>query len=461
MLIAVVSTSAQDVCGEFVQAALESVEQVCANTGRNQACYGNIALEVTPQPDAANFQFANLGDITDVASIQSMELSGLNEEAGTWGIVLMHVQANIPDTLPGQNVSILLFGNTQIRNAADSVEAQVPPEQEQTVTATINVNVRALPSTNAQILVSVSPNSNIIATGRTADKQWIRVRYDGSTGWISSQLLSGGHLEDLIIVDPDAQQYGPMQAFYFTSGIGQATCKEVPSNGMLVQTPEGVGEISLNVNEVEVNMGSTVFFRINDDRSLEVTPIEGVARVTSQGVKRTAVAGTRIEVPLNEGYVASDKPSQPESYLGEDDIGNLPIALLERDIEIEQGLDEIEFDLFEEYEAIFNSIEIEDIDNFFDYLDEEENPDVVDFLINDLGYTDFDDEAAAYIEDEFDIDLDDYGNYGNDETCLECYDEPLLPDDTDCLDCYDEPLLPDDTDCLDCYDEPPPYDDYD
>ena len=39
-------------CPEIVQTVLENVNEICRGIGRNQACFGNIALSATSQPDA-------------------------------------------------------------------------------------------------------------------------------------------------------------------------------------------------------------------------------------------------------------------------------------------------------------------------------------------------------------------------------------------------------------------------
>src|SRR5262245_24701849 len=133
LFLSVVVLAQSGECPELVQQALETAQTECSSTGRNQVCYGHTALEAEGQPDAANFEFENLGDITDVAAVQRLQLAGLDVESGVWGVVLMQIQANIPDTLPGQNVTILLFGDAEIRNAASSVAQQIPPEMEQTI----------------------------------------------------------------------------------------------------------------------------------------------------------------------------------------------------------------------------------------------------------------------------------------------------------------------------------------
>lgn len=112
-------------CPAIVETALEAVEEVCANAGRNQACYGNVELTAQPKPGVQNFDFSQQGDLVNVADVAEMALKPLNETAGTWGVALMRLQANLPDTLPGQNVTLLLFGDVSIAPNPD-VEAASP-----------------------------------------------------------------------------------------------------------------------------------------------------------------------------------------------------------------------------------------------------------------------------------------------------------------------------------------------
>ncbi|MDQ7026232.1 MAG: SH3 domain-containing protein, partial [Anaerolineae bacterium] len=420
-LVSVAIVLAQEECPELVRTALESAEVQCADAGRNQICYGHTALSFESQPDASNFTFENIGDIIDVASIQSLQLAGLDVDNGVWGVVLMRLQANIPNTLPGQNVTVMLFGNSEIRNAATSVAQQIPPEQEQAITASQNVNVRELPTTAARVLGSVAPGTTITMTGRTEDSNWVRVRFGEQTGWIFAPLLAGTGMEALIAVEPDAPQFGPMQAFYFSAGIGRTNCSEVPGDGMLVQTPWGVGSIDLTINEVQINMGSTVYFTTTENREMAVYSLEGGARVTSGGMTRTSVEGTRIRIPLNDDNVADGVPFEIESYDDTATLKFLPIDILEREIEIEAPLDAEELELYLEYSDVFNKIDIEDVAEAFDYIDEnwdDEDFDVADYLIDELDYTDFDDELESYFEDELGYDLESYedyeGDYGDD-----------------------------------------------
>jgi len=246
-----------DVCPAIVAAALAAVDSFCTETGRNQICYGNFQIEFTPQAEVGEVTFNQIGDIVDVGDIASLQLSPMDTENGYWGVVLMQLQANLPDTLPGQNVTFLLFGDVSVTSA-------VSPEQ-----------------------------------------------------------LADG-------------EFNPLQAFYLTTGIGDSQCAEAPDSGLLVQTPEGVGQISFIVNEVEVQMGSTVLFQAGSEQQLTASTLEGVALLKSGGLLFPVIAGTHQNLSL-ESLQALTRLTEyalvipPEVYSPET-INALPLGLLGRAI---------------------------------------------------------------------------------------------------------------------------------
>jgi len=120
---------AQADCPAIVQTALDAADVLCQTTGRNQACYGNIDISAQAQADAQNFHFQVVGDVVNVADLQTLRLSPMNEQTGAWGVALLRLQANLPDTLPGQNVTFLLFGDVEISNAVDPSDSTQRPMQ--------------------------------------------------------------------------------------------------------------------------------------------------------------------------------------------------------------------------------------------------------------------------------------------------------------------------------------------
>ena len=244
-----------DDCAALVQTALESVADLCEETGRNQVCYGNIQLDATVVDDAPDFSFASPGDLADVALIESLQLSMLRSP-DEWGIALMKIQANLPDTVPGQNVTMLLFGDVVIENQADE--------------------------------------------------------------------MVGG------------ETFGPMQAFVFRSGVGELACDEAPQDGILIQTPTGAGTITLDINNVRIELGSTAFLNAAPEESMNITMLAGEAIVIAEDVRISLPAGLRAEIPLNADGLASGAP-EIVPYEA-DEVALVPISNLDEVIEFPEPL---------------------------------------------------------------------------------------------------------------------------
>jgi hypothetical protein len=146
-------------CAAIVQDALDLTEQLCSITERNQACYGNIDIESVPQPDAANFKFDAPGDIVSVSDIQTLNLSALTAP-DEWGVAMLSLQADLPDTIPGQNVTVLLFGGTAIENAG------TPQPPTVNVSAGTTINVRSGPGTSNRVVSQLKPSEALTSDGQ-------------------------------------------------------------------------------------------------------------------------------------------------------------------------------------------------------------------------------------------------------------------------------------------------------
>lgn len=295
-------------CFALVQTALQAADAACEATGRNEVCYGNVSGVVTPAPGVSDVVFDQVGDIAPVDSIRALQLSPLDEVKQEWGVAIMRLQANLPDTLPGQNVTFVLFGDVTIEDATEDqvrVEGQVREAS----------NVRHLPSIDAEVIGSLRRGQTAIVTGKAASAEgglWYRVKYDNyhtRTGWVLSELID---------VDPDllpevertSLVANPMQAFYFRTGIGRQTCYEAPADGVVVQTPEGVGMVSFNVNGVDVSLGSTAVIT-DTGGGLSFALMEGRGMVRAQSVTRVLVPGSETVVPMDAQYRPADAPTIP------------------------------------------------------------------------------------------------------------------------------------------------------
>ncbi len=124
-------------CDELVTTALNAVGEVCSELGRNQACYGNSLIETEFQPNVEAV-FGKVGDIVDLLALKLIKTAPLDENTQTWGVALVKAQANFPETLPGQNVTFLLYGGATIDNVSPDMRAVV-----------VNTNITGVSCTGA------------------------------------------------------------------------------------------------------------------------------------------------------------------------------------------------------------------------------------------------------------------------------------------------------------------------
>src|SRR4029079_2373272 len=95
----------------------------CADLEHNSACYGFNKLTASFNQSVDPNFFTRPSDRSDLATLQTIQTAPLDWGLGQWGIAVMNVQANVPDTLPGQAVTFLLMGDTQVENAVAASES--------------------------------------------------------------------------------------------------------------------------------------------------------------------------------------------------------------------------------------------------------------------------------------------------------------------------------------------------
>ncbi|MCU0496669.1 MAG: SH3 domain-containing protein [Anaerolineae bacterium] len=297
--------SPQGSCPGLVDVALEAAASSCGDLGRNQACYGHTLIDAQGRDETVSFEFSEAGDVADLYSLASLDLSPMDINGESWGVSILKVQANLPDTLPGQNVTFILFGDTYF-------EDQTPVTVEVPLTTMEGVNVRIAPSSNARLHGSLAVGETVNATGRY--DEWVRIDYATEraqlTGWVIASVLSGDQ-STLPEVEPTSQNLSPMQAFYFTTGIGEITCREAPLDGLLLQTPNGAGMMSFVANGVEIALGSTAFLQAVPGDQLTIQLLEGSGYVKAGGVTQRLLPGSITLIPLDEDGWANGAPTFP------------------------------------------------------------------------------------------------------------------------------------------------------
>ncbi len=250
----------EDACSAIVQQALKDLGQNCDALDRNSACYGYNKLGATfteAQPD--DF-FSKVSDRTPLNIVDTLTSSPLDTANNTWGVAVMKVQANVPNSLPGQAVTFVLLGDAEVRNDVSPSEVFTPADPVDVTTAG-NVNIRSAPSTKANVIGSVSNGNVLPADGRSQDGQWLRVLYNNAPAWVSSSLVQTSDAANALPVITD-QLRTPMQAFYVTTGVGSASCHDAP-DVVMVQGPDSM-KVNLTINGADVQIGSTIVLRSLD-----------------------------------------------------------------------------------------------------------------------------------------------------------------------------------------------------
>lgn len=180
-----IATLAQEACPAIVLDALAQMENACVDIGRNQACYGNGSI-LALDPDGTELEdFAQAGDVAEVSAISSMSLSGMNEDEGLWGLAVLSVQADIPNTLPGQNVTMLLFGESELSAVEGDGSAFVFSAGIGQLTCNEAPNGLLIQTPEGEAEIHLTINNIVIGLGSTA---FITAEADGE---FSFALLEG------------------------------------------------------------------------------------------------------------------------------------------------------------------------------------------------------------------------------------------------------------------------------
>jgi uncharacterized protein YgiM (DUF1202 family) len=260
MALALLPAQAQEsdgTCPALVSEALSSIGSACSGAMRNSACYGYDRVSATffeVQPDDL---FDQAGDQAELGLVQTIRTAGLDPANGVWGLAMLHLQANIPEALPGQALTFLLMGDVEVENAVPQGETVTLAP----VTANTNANIRSGPGTNFNVLGSAAVGQAFDADGLSADGQWVRINFNGEPAWINITLVTGD--TSTLTTAQEGANLTPMQAIYLKTGLNAIECADAPASSLVVQGPQGL-TVNFSVNGAQVEIGSTVVFQANE-----------------------------------------------------------------------------------------------------------------------------------------------------------------------------------------------------
>ncbi len=288
-------------CPAIVEDALASIADNCEGLGRNSACYGYTSVSAAFAEEVSADVFVQPADRVELAQLLSIQTAPLDVSLNQWGIAVMNVQANLPSTIPGQGVVFMLLGDTTVSSAVPADEAFIAAEP---IPVAINTraNIRTGPGAGFNVLAVVEQGTMVEADAVTEFGLWVRVMYEGQIGW-ASEVLIDEDISSLPVISEGARS--PMQAFYFTTGIGQPTCQQAP-NVLLIQGPQEI-TVDLTVNEASIRISSTVLLETLNENTMQITVIDGQALVNNLLVP----AGFKATAPIIPGNGQTQISGQP------------------------------------------------------------------------------------------------------------------------------------------------------
>ncbi len=272
LIMGVIPTIAQPLsCPGLVEQALLAVGDNCGDLSRNSACYGYNQVDATFFDDMPEDYFAIPSDRAGLNEIDTLQTVPLDLDQSQWGIAVMNIQANIPNTVPGQGVLMMLLGGALVENDVHPDTANEILDPLSTV-ATTESNLHLSPSVTAEIIDVLPINAIVLVDGFNATRTWLRVVTDGVIGWIPAENVARLAAMDTLPT-VGANTPTPMQAFYLTTGIGEVGCAEADSV-IAIQSPENL-TVDLTVNGVDIKVGSMITFKNLDDNTINLTVHRG------------------------------------------------------------------------------------------------------------------------------------------------------------------------------------------
>ena len=278
-------SEAQGVCPTIVEQALEAVADNCDGLGRNSACYGyNLVTAEFSQTVDDDF-FSQPADTAQLDILETIQTSQMSVDTSQWGIAVMNLQANIPNSIPGQSVKFVLLGDVEVESA---MEPDSTFQAVDAITSIVsdNANLRSGPGVNYNVIGGAVVGDALPIDGQSADGNWYRTVVEERIGWIFGDLLEAN--ESLLALPVlDGTQRSLMQSFYLRTGFGAPICEEAPQDTLMIQGPQGI-EIDLTINGADISIGSTIAVRIlSPGNIIEFTVIDGQMTIPGAGPNGT------------------------------------------------------------------------------------------------------------------------------------------------------------------------------
>ncbi|MBE2268849.1 MAG: hypothetical protein IAE80_11505 [Anaerolinea sp.] len=287
-------------CPVVVQNVLTNIGDYCRDMGRNSTCFASQRLDYArfTQTFPADY-YAEPGDIGALVSTATIRTGGLNLNTSEWGANIMHLQGNLPNSIGGNGINLVQFGDVEVENGVQPGSAVVLLDQGIAISSTAPADLLSDPPQRAasELLGSVPAGAELSADAIDEIGTYVRVVFEGIPGWIPLDALDKSvDLSSLPVIGENS--FTPMQSFYFRTGSSGDPCDTAPSM-LFVQGPRDIS-VDLRVFDQPMRIDSTAVMRTlpagsSLGSSLQVAALYGMVRI---------LPGTDQEVVIPPGYTS-------------------------------------------------------------------------------------------------------------------------------------------------------------
>ncbi len=321
-------------CPEFVEQAITEIGNSCNGLDRNSVCYGFNRVDATFVEDTLAGNFSQPSDRAGLVDLEKITTAPLDTLLNQWGIAVMNVQANVPSSLPGQAVTFMLLGDTEVENAVVPDDV-LPDSQTVTVTTIVETPLFTGPGNNNNIRRIIPAGTELPAVGLSEDRAWIRLALEDGPAFVDRNAIDPIlDISSLPAVRSDGPS--PMQSFYFRTSFNDLECDEAPSI-LAIQSPEGI-KVDLTANGAHIQLGSLIMLRV-------LPPGNAMQLITLEG-EATLEPGTPDEVHVPAGKTTQRCLGEQEELGTADDDNDqevfdeckwlLPVLLNDEEIRLGQ-----------------------------------------------------------------------------------------------------------------------------
>lgn len=329
------------VCPTNIDNSFTATEILCSDIASGEACLGNGTVDSTFGADVAG-SFSQANDRVQITSLDQLTLTS----DSTWTVIRAELELATTDGGDIATATMIAYGNLTL---TDTGRVTTGGARNGTVLASRGMNVRRAPGSEGVIVWALQGGQEIIVTGISADREWIRMvipnEYAG-TGWVYAPYVNveGGN-ETLAVVtvnsaqpDLSAPEFTPGQSFELLSALpADIKCDEtVPVSGLLIQSPSGTPDsLRIRIDSAEIQFNGTIFVQAQAGESLVVSVLEGQATVIFNGSQATAFASNRVNIALDNNLVVNGTPqAEPFSF---SDLPGVPTRILQRQIALDSA----------------------------------------------------------------------------------------------------------------------------